>query len=84
MDEMCSIELADMIGYKISNNKGFRYIFFIIDTFSNYLLCILLKNENNQAKTNKFSSFLTTSERKPFKIESDRGAEFHISIFQNF
>ena len=26
-DEIWSIDLADMIDYKISNNKGFRYIF---------------------------------------------------------
>ena len=30
------------------------------------------------------SSILTTSKRKPLKIESDRGAEFYNNIFQNF
>ena len=35
--EMWSIDLADMIDYKISNNKGYRYIFVIIDNFSKYL-----------------------------------------------
>ena len=34
IDEMWSIDLADMIDYKTSNNKGFRYIFIIIDNFS--------------------------------------------------
>ena len=34
IDEIWSIELADMIDYKISNNKGFRYIFVIIDNYS--------------------------------------------------
>ena len=34
IDEMWSIDLADMIDYKISNNKGFRYIFVIIDNYS--------------------------------------------------
>ena len=29
-DEIWSIDLADMIDYKISNNKGFRYIFVIL------------------------------------------------------
>ena len=31
IDEIWDIDLADMIDYKISNNKGFRYIFVIID-----------------------------------------------------
>ena len=34
VDEIWSIDLADMIDYKYSINKGFRYIFTIIDTFS--------------------------------------------------
>ena len=33
MDEIWSIDLMDMSEYKISN-KGFRYIFLIIDIFS--------------------------------------------------
>ena len=34
IDEIWSIDLADMIDYKTSNNKGFRYIFIVIDNFS--------------------------------------------------
>ena len=37
VDEIWSIDLADMIDYKSSSNKGFRYIIVIIDNFSNYL-----------------------------------------------
>ena len=32
-DEIWSYDLADMIDYKYSNNKGLRYIFVIIDIF---------------------------------------------------
>ena len=84
IDEIWSIDLADMIDYKFSNNKGFRYIFVIIDNFSKYLWCIPLKNKYSQTITNEFSNILTTSKRKPLKIESDRGAEFYNNIFQNF
>ena len=83
-DEIWSIDLADMIDYKISNNKGYRYIFIIIDNFSKYLWAIPLKNKNSQTITNEFSNILTTSKRKPLKLESDRGSEFYNSIFQNF
>ena len=84
IDEIWSIDLADMIDYKISNNKGFRYIFVVIDNFSKYLWAIPLKNKYSQTITNEFSNILTTSKRKLIKIESDRGSEFYNSIFQNF
>ena len=84
IDEIWSIDLADMVDYKISNNKGFRYIFIIIDNYSKYLWAIPLKNKYSQTITNEFSNVLTTSKRKPLKIESDRGTEFYISTFQNF
>ena len=84
IDQIWSIDLADMIDYKISNNKNYRYIFIIIDNFSKYLWAIPLKNKYNQTITNQFSNILTTSKRKPLKLESDRGTEFYNNIFQNF
>ena len=84
VDEIWSIDLADMIDYKISNNKGFRYILIVIDNFSKYLWAIPLKNKYSQTITNESSNILTNSKRKPLKIESDRGSEFYNSIFQNF
>ena len=83
IDEIWSIDLADMIDYKISNNKGFRYIFIINDNFSNYSRAMPLKNNYSQTITNEFSNILSSSKRKPLKIESDRGTEFYNSIFQN-
>ena len=84
INEIWSIDLADFSDYKTSNNKGFRYIFIIKDDYCKYLWAIPLKNKYSQTITNKFSNILTTSERKPLKIESDRGTEFYNSIFQNF
>ena len=84
IDEMWSIDLADFSDYKTPNNKGFRYLIVIIDNFSNCLWAIPLKNKCSQTITNEFSNLLTTSKRKPLKIESDRGSEFYNNIFQNF
>ena len=84
IDEIWSIDLADFSDYKISNNKGYRYIFIIIDNFLKFLWAIPLKNKYSQTITNEFSNILTTSKRSPLKIESYRGAEFYNSIFQNF
>ena len=43
IDEIWSIDLADFLDYKTSNNKGFRYIFVLIDNYSKYLWAISLK-----------------------------------------
>ena len=84
IDEIWSIDLADFSDYKTSNKKGYRYIFIVIDNFSKYLWAIPLKNKYSQTVTNEFSNILSTSKRKPLKMESDRGTEFYNNIFQNF
>ena len=73
-----------MVDYKISNNKGLRYMFIINVIFSKYIWTIPLKTKNSQTIANEFSVALTTSKRKPLKIDFDRGAEQRNSIFQNF
>ena len=76
--------MADFSVYKVSNNKGFRYIFITIDKFSEFLWAIPLKNKYGQTITNGFSNILSTSKRSPLKVESDRGTEFYKSTFLNF
>ena len=83
-DEIWSIDLADMIDYKISIIKRFRCIFGIIDNLSKYLWGIPLKNKNCQTITDEFSNILATSKRSPLKVESDRGKEWFNSLFQIF
>ena len=84
IDEIWSIDLADMIDYKISNNKGFRYIFILIDNFSNYLCAIPLKNKYSQTVTDALSKILSTSKRAPLELGSDSGKDWYNSIFQYF
>ena len=84
VDEIWSIDLVDMIDYKISNNKQFRYMFIIIDNFSKLLWAIPLRNKYGETVTKEFSNILSSSKRSPLKIESDRGKEWYNSIFQNF
>ena len=84
IDEIWSIDLVDMIDYKISNNKQFRYIFILIDNFSKHLSAILLKNKYGETVTKEISNILSSSKRSPLKIESDRGREWYNSVFQNF
>ena len=84
IDEIWSTDLADFSDYKISNNKVFMYIFDLIDNYSKYLWAIPLKNKKSQTITDEFMNILSTANRRPLRLESDRGAEWYISIFQNF
>ena len=84
IDEIRFIGLSDFSDYETSNNKGFIYIFIIVDNFSKYLWAKPLENKYSQTITKKFSTFLSTSKRSLLRLESDRGGEFYNSIFQNF
>ena len=84
IDEIWSIDLADMIDYRTSNNRGYRNIFTLIDIFSKNNWAIPVKNKNSQTITQDFSNILKTSKRSPFKLESDRGKEWYNSFLQNF
>ena len=76
IDEIWIIDLAEMIDYKISNNKIFRYIFVNIENFSKFVWAILLKIKKSQTKTEDFSNILKSSKRKTIKVESDLGKEW--------
>ena len=69
IDEIWCTDLADMIDYKTSNNKGFRYIFVVIDNYSKYLWAIPFKIKNSQTITNEFSNISTESKRKPLNSQ---------------
>ena len=45
---------------------------------------IPIKNNYSKSVTDAFSNMLSTSKRKPLKIESDRGSEWYNKIFQIF
>ena len=45
---------------------------------------IPLRKKSNQTVTDEILNILSTSKRSPLELESDRGAEFYNSIFQNF
>ena len=72
--EIWSIDLADMIEYNMSNNKGCGYIIIIIHKLSEKMWAMPSKIENPQTITNEFSNVLNSSKRGPIKVENDRGA----------
>ena len=84
IDEIWSNDLADLVDYKTSNNKGYRYMLIVIDNFSKYLWAKPLKNKKSKTITDEFSKNLSSSKRSPVKIENNRGSELYNSTFQNF
>ena len=61
---------------KISkSNKGFRFLFCVIDIYGKYAWVVPLKNKKGVSNT--FQSILKKSNRKPNKIWVDKGGEFY-------
>ena len=83
-DQIWSFDLADMSDYKTSNNRGFTYIFIIIDGFPKCTWAIPIKIKYGETIKIEFSFILTTAKWSPVKRETDIGAEFLKHIFQNF
>ena len=65
IDEIWSIDLADFSDYKTSNDKGFRYIFIIIDNFSKYLWAMPLKTNMVKLSQMNFQIFQPPQNEDP-------------------
>ena len=57
IDEIWSIDLADMIEYMVSNNKGYRYITVFFDNFSKHTWVVPLKNKKIKQERKKIKYF---------------------------
>ena len=84
IDDTWSLDILDLKDYGPENNRGYRYVLVIIDNFSKFGWTVPLKNQNAQTIRESFKNILINSNRKPNFIESDRGKEFYINIFQDF
>ena len=58
-------------------NKGFRFLFCIIDIYSKYVCAIPLKDKKGNTITNTFQKVLDKSNHKPNKIWVDKGSKFY-------
>ena len=84
IDDIWSLDILDLKDYVPKKNRGYRYVFVIIDNFSKYGWTVPLKNKNAQTIKDSFENILISSKRKPNLIETDRGKEFYNNIFQDF
>ena len=84
VDDTWSLHILDLKDYGPKNNRGYRYVFAIIDNFSKFGWTTPLKNKNAITLKDSFENTLISSKRQPNLIESDRGKEFYYNIFQDF
>ena len=84
IDDIWSLDILDLKDYGPENNRGYRYVLIIIDSFSKYGWTVPLKNQNAQTIKDSFENILISSKRSPNLIESDRGKEFYNNVFQDF
>lgn len=81
IDEQWQADLVDMQQYKKENNN-FNYILTVIDCFSKYAWCIPLKNKMGKEIINAFTDLFKN--RKPKKLQTDKGKEFVMKNVQVF
>ena len=62
-------------------NKGFRFLFCVIDMFSKYAWVVPLKDKKGASIVDAFQNILDKSGRKPNKIWVDIGSQFCNSFF---
>ena len=79
-DECRSIDLIDRSSLA-KCNKNYKFIFTIFDNHTKYAGAIPLKDKRGKSTTAAFKNLLETSKRKPQKVWSDRGKEFHNTTF---
>ena len=73
IDDIWSLDILDLKDYGRENNRGYRYVFVIIENFSKFGWTIPLKNKNALTIKDSFENLLIISKRKPNLIESDGG-----------
>lgn len=75
IDDLWEMDLIDMQSYS-RNNKGNKYILAVIDCFSKFAWCIPIKRKTPAEIIRGFDEIFSSTNRKPIKIQSDKGREF--------
>ena len=78
------LDNLDLKDYGPENNRGYRYVLVIINSFSKYGWTIPLKNKYARTKKVSFEKILISSKGKPKIFEIDDGGEFVNKIFSDF
>lgn len=81
-DDLWQGDLADVQKYS-KENKGFRYLLFVIDAYSKFLWIRPLKDKTGKNVSEAFDNILKKSGRKPENFQTDDGKEFFNKTFLN-
>jgi hypothetical protein len=81
IDEQWQLDLADLSSLQ-KYNDGYKFILTCIDIFSKYAWAVPLKNKSATTVCDAFESVLKSSNRKPFRVQTDKGTEFLNKDFQ--
>ena len=84
IDDICSLDILDLIDYGLDNLRGYRYVFVVLDNFSKVFWNVPRKNRNAQIIKDFFETNLIISKIKPNLIETDDGGDFVNKVFNNF
>ena len=75
VNDLWAGDLIDMNLY-LKNNRGYRYIFTLVDIFSRNVFLLRLKNKEAETLKTAFSEFLAKLNDKPKSLLLDNGTEF--------
>ena len=82
IDEQWEIDLVDLSSLS-RYNRGHNFLLTCIDVLSKFAWVVPLKNKKGTTLVAAFKGILKSSNRKPEKVQSDRGTEFTNELFQN-
>ena len=83
-DDIWSLNILDKKDYVPENNRGYRYVLVMIESFSKFGWTVPLKNKNAQTIKDSFEKIFISSKRKQNLIETGRGKEIYLKNFENF
>ena len=81
IDYLWQADLVD-VSHLSDHNDNYKFLLTVIDVFSKTAWSIPLKRKDSKSVTEAFKSILA-DDRKPLKLQTDKGKEFLNSTFQN-
>lgn len=82
LDDTFASDLAQLDQYA-RENKGYKYILVVIDSFSKFLWTRPLKTKTAQEVAKAMENIFRQSKRIPKKLVTDNGKEYYNASFQN-
>lgn len=83
IDSDWQADLCDVQNLRKYNN-GMGYILTVIDVLSKFAWAVPIKNKKPESVVDAFNEILGSSERKPWRLYTDKGTEFRGKPFQDF